>query len=77
MQQIKSYPLVEGENIFQKGGYHIMLMGVKNPVVAGEHYPLILNFSDGSSQSCRAVVKSVAAIKSKHKMQKKMHNKAH
>lgn len=78
MQQIKEYPLVAGDNIFAKGGYHIMLMDVKNPVAVGEHYPLILHFSDGSSQSCRAEVKSVDSLtpkKTKHmkKGMKKTH----
>lgn len=62
MQEIKSYPLQEGDNFFKKGGYHVMLMDLDKTLSVGERHPLILNFSDGSSQTCDAQVKSVEAL---------------
>ncbi|PID63821.1 MAG: hypothetical protein CR974_00860 [Gammaproteobacteria bacterium] len=62
MSQIKEYPLKQGDNVFKKGSYHVMLMALKKPLTVGETYPLTLIFSDGSEQSCDAVVKSVAEL---------------
>lgn len=62
MQEINEYPLAEGDNVFKKGGYHVMLMGLDKTLTVGETYPLTLNFSDNSSQTCQAVVKSVEAL---------------
>lgn len=70
MSQIPSYPLKAGDNIFQKGGYHIMLMDLQKPLAVGETRSLVFNFSDGSSKSCVAEVKSVEALTPKGK---KMH----
>ncbi len=62
MSQIESYPLKKGDNVFQKGGYHIMLMEMEKPLTIGEKHKLTLTFSDGSSKSCEAEVKSVEAL---------------
>ncbi len=76
MSQIQSYPLKPGANLFKKGGYHIMLMDMQKPLAVGENHDLTLQFSDGSSQTCRAEVKSVEALTPKGmKMQHK--NKHH
>ncbi len=72
MQQIPAYHLKEGNNVLQKGGYHIMLMDIKKPIKVGEKHKLTLTFSDGSSQSCIAPVKSVQALTPKG-MKKMMH----
>lgn len=34
---------------FAPGGYHIMLMGLKQPLKAGEHFPLTLKFAKSGS----------------------------
>ncbi len=76
MSQIESYPLKKGDNIFQKGGYHIMLMEMEKPLTIGEKHQLTLTFSDGSSKSCEAEVKSVEALtpkKMKHDMKGMKH----
>ncbi len=62
MQQIKEYPLKKGANIFKKGGYHIMLMDMKKSIKVGEKHKLALSFSDGTSKSCIATVKSVKEL---------------
>ncbi|PIE45671.1 MAG: hypothetical protein CSA45_02100 [Gammaproteobacteria bacterium] len=74
MSQISSYPLKKGDNIFKKGGYHIMLMDMKKELKIGEQHKLTLNFSDGSSATCTADVKSVEALTPK--AMKSMHHGA-
>ncbi len=66
MSQIKEYPLQKGENIFKKGGYHIMLMDMQKKLTAGEQYEVTLVFSDGSEKTCAAEVKTVKALTPKH-----------
>lgn len=45
MQQLDSVGIpAEGEAIFAPGGNHIMLFGLKKPLVAGERFPLSLQF---------------------------------
>lgn len=73
MQQITAYPLAEGNNAFKKGGYHIMLMGLKKTLAIGEKHPLTLQFNDGSQQTCQATVKSVEALTPKTMSMKKKH----
>ena len=34
----------QGEVTFEPGGLHVMLLGLKEPLVAGERYPLVLEF---------------------------------
>ena len=34
----------QGEVAFEPGGLHVMLLGLKKPLVAGERYPLVLEF---------------------------------
>ncbi len=62
MSEIKEYPLKKGDNIFKKGGYHIMLLDVAKPVKAGEKYDVTLMFSDGSEKTCNALVKTVKEL---------------
>jgi len=33
-----------GTAVLKPGSYHVMLMGLKNPLTAGETFPLVLNF---------------------------------
>ncbi len=62
MNQIKEYPLQKGDNIFKKGGYHIMLLDINKVVKAGEKHDITLSFSDGSEKTCNALVKTVAEL---------------
>ncbi|HZO94252.1 MAG TPA: copper chaperone PCu(A)C [Candidatus Baltobacteraceae bacterium] len=36
-----------GTTALRPGGYHIMLLGLRRPLRAGEHFPITLRFSDG------------------------------
>ncbi len=62
MQQIPAYALKQGDNVFKKGGYHVMLMSLQKKLSVGEKYPITLVFSDGSEKTCEADVKSVADL---------------
>ena len=47
MQQVQMLAVAPGETLtFQPGGYHLMLFNLKQPLVAGEHFPLTLHFSE-------------------------------
>lgn len=72
MNQIMEYPLKKGDNIFKKGGYHIMLMNMQKKLTAGEQYDLTLVFSDGSEKTCNATVKTVKALTPKKMGKMKM-----
>lgn len=62
MSEINEFPLQTGDNLFKKGGYHIMLMSLEKTLKAGDHHDLTLTFSDGSTQTCHAEVKTVKAL---------------
>ncbi|MDE2120924.1 MAG: copper chaperone PCu(A)C [Betaproteobacteria bacterium] len=38
-----------GDQMFQPGGYHIMLMHPRKPVAPGQQVPITLKFSDGTT----------------------------
>lgn len=73
MKKMDSYPLEKGDNIFKKGSYHIMLMSLQKALPVGDKHALTLMFSDGSSATCQAQVKSVEELTPKG-MQKMQHN---
>ncbi|PKF58550.1 hypothetical protein CW748_03655 [Alteromonadales bacterium alter-6D02] len=50
MQHVDSLEIKpKGAVTFKPGGYHLMLMGLKKPLIAGKSFPVTLNFSDGYS----------------------------
>lgn len=51
-----------GETRLAPGGYHIMLIGSKKPLVAGDHVPVTLTFSDGTKEILNVPVKKRAAM---------------
>jgi len=54
MRQVPAVELPAGKTVaLQPGGYHVMLMGLKQPVVAGDTVPLTLSFAnhDGTSET--------------------------
>ena len=59
MSQIQSYDLTPGEQLFKKGGYHIMFMDIKQFPKAGESHPLTLKFDNGNTLKCDAKVLTV------------------
>ena len=53
MREVKAIDLPKGKTVsLEPGGYHIMLMGLKKPITAGEVIPLTLVVeSDGKKQT--------------------------
>jgi copper(I)-binding protein len=49
-----------GELKLQPGGAHLMLMGLKAPLKAGQHVPLTLEFARGGKMTVEAVVAASA-----------------
>ena len=48
MREMKSLPLPKGKTVeLAPGGYHIMLMELKQPLKAGEHVPITLKVKAG------------------------------
>jgi copper(I)-binding protein len=46
MRSAPSVPIPPGKTVaFAPGGYHVMLMGLKQPLVAGQSFPLTLTFA--------------------------------
>lgn len=48
MQQIESVEVpASGKVEFKPGGNHLMMFGLKQPLVAGESFPITLQFENG------------------------------
>ena len=64
MVPLKDKELKEGEREFKKGGDHLMLMKIAKDKFpkAGDKHTITVNFSDKSSASCEAVVKTVDQV---------------
>jgi periplasmic copper chaperone A len=45
-----------GEVVLKPGGYHVMLMGLKKPLVVGESFPLTLTFAKAGNLSVNVTV---------------------
>ncbi|MDQ2802797.1 MAG: copper chaperone PCu(A)C [Pseudomonadota bacterium] len=57
MRPVSSIPVAPGRPaMLQPGGYHIMLMGLKQPLQQGEHFPLTLTFERAGSVTTTVVV---------------------
>ncbi len=48
-----------GETVLKPGGFHIMLIGLKQPLTLGQMVEIQMNMDDGSSTQVHAEVKSV------------------
>lgn len=64
MREVKAISLPAGETVdFDEEGYHLMLIGLKAPLTAGEKLPLTLRFKQANQRAVKvntqAVVKSV------------------
>ena len=49
----------EGETALRPGGYHLMLFGLKKPLVVNDTIQLTLTFDDGSIAKVPAIVRSM------------------
>lgn len=43
--------------LFEPGGHHVMLMGLTEPLVAGDTFDVMLRFADGSEKTVQAEVR--------------------
>lgn len=50
MRQVENVAIPAGEKVsFEPGGLHVMMMGLEQPLVQGESFPLILQFEKSGS----------------------------
>ena len=62
MLPVKSLPVAPGSPIkFSPGGYHIMLLGLTQPLSVGQTFPLTLTFADGSRVTTTVTVQPMTA----------------
>ncbi|MCF7352632.1 copper chaperone PCu(A)C [Vibrio sp. CK2-1] len=69
MRQVDRITLpAEGEVVLKPGSYHIMLLGVKQPLVEGETISVNLSYANGETETLEVPVKKVmAGMKSMNK----------
>ena len=62
MVQVASIEIGSNEHVMlQPGGYHIMLLGLNEPLLEGESFPIRLTFRDAGSVDLSVIIKSVNA----------------
>jgi len=62
MRQVDAVPLPAGQAVtLSPGGYHIMLMDLKAPLVAGQSFPLTLTFEKAGTVETKVMVGGVGA----------------
>lgn len=57
-----------GELVLEPGGYHLMLMALKRPLVEGEHFAATLRFANGEEVEVQVPVRGIAAMDAGHVM---------
>ncbi len=69
MRQVASIEIkAKGETMLKPGSYHIMLIGLTQPLAEGDKVPLTLTFDDGSREEISAPVKKPVASTPSHPM---------
>lgn len=62
MRQVDAIDLAPGEPVvFKPGGLHVMLVGLHEPLKAGEHFPLTLSFEHGGDVTVEVTVETAGA----------------
>lgn len=62
MRRVEAFEVAPGApTVLQPGGNHIMLIGLKRPLVEGETFPVTLTFRDAGEIEVQATVGSAAA----------------
>ena len=62
MRQVDAVPLPAGQAVtLSPGGYHIMLVDLKAPLVAGQSFPLTLTFEKAGTVETKVMVGGVGA----------------
>lgn len=63
MREVPRVPVDAGQTTaLQPGGYHVMLMGLKKPLVEGEKFPLVLKFDKAGEIKVDVMVDKVGAM---------------
>ena len=59
MRQVEKIQIpARGETVFQPGGFHLMLIGLRQPLKLGQAVTINLTFDDGATEQIQAEVKS-------------------
>jgi len=62
MREVKSLTVpAHGQVRFAPGGLHVMLLGLKHPLVEGQHFPMTLVFQNAGSVKVDVIVKGLGA----------------
>ncbi len=62
MRPVQGVPIPGGAMVtFSPGGYHVMLMGLKKPLVAGQSFPLTLTFEHAAPMTVDVQVRPLGA----------------
>lgn len=62
MRQVEKIAIpANGKAMLQPGGYHVMLIGLKENLKPGDQVAIQLEFEDGSTQDIKSEVKSISA----------------
>ena len=57
MRRVEAVDILPGESsVLQPGGLHVMLMGLKEPLVDGKSYPLTLEFERAGSVDVKVMI---------------------
>ena len=65
MQEVESLEVPAGETLtFKPGGYHVMLMGLENPINPGDKVPVTLSFNNGEKVTID--VEAMKEVKGQH-----------
>ena len=63
MRAIKAVEITPGSpTVFQPGGHHVMLMGLKAPLVEGERFPLTLTFERAGPVEIEVEIEKIGAM---------------
>lgn len=58
MRQVREIVVPAGSEVaFKPGGYHVMLIGLPLPLLAGDKVVITLGFADGSGKTVEAIVR--------------------
>ena len=65
----------DGSVVLKPGSYHVMLIGLKKPLTAGETFPLTLTFEKAGNISVTVLVQAMGAMQDKGGMGGMQNNK--
>ncbi|MCL2830762.1 MAG: copper chaperone PCu(A)C [Betaproteobacteria bacterium] len=69
MRQVANIEIkAKGETLLKPGSYHIMLIGLTQPLAEGDKIPMTLSFDDGSKEEISAPVKAPTTSMPSHPM---------